>query len=139
MTTNVWLTSALTLVALLAIMRFRSLAAGYCAADGIYSRGMVSLWLSGWFKFTERVQRGEVPIAGRLFVIFAIGWLMSGSLLSRSAETTTIWQVGVSFMAGVVTLFARCSPTLMRGRSRFARSVSAVHLAAGIVTLTLLV
>lgn len=138
MSSNVWLTSLLILIALLASIRFRLLVTGYSAVDVIKSRGAVSLWLSGWFKFTERVQRGEVPIAGRLFVIFAIAWLMSGAFLSRSVDTATVWQSAVGFVVGAITLFARCSPTLVRGRSRLARSVSVVHIVAGVATLTLL-
>ena len=138
MTISTLFTSTLIFAFLVVTLRFRSFVNGFSVSNHVQISGTVSIWLSGWFKFTERVQRGEVPIAGRLFVVFTLAWLALSAYLSQSAGGDIVLQSAASFVFGLVTLIVRCSPTLIRGRGWFARGVSAVHVVAGIVTLTLL-
>jgi len=138
MSSSSWWSIVFVVSAVIVIAGFRRLVSGHMSVGGFHTGGTVSIWLSGWFKFTERVQRGEVSIGSRVFVLFAIAWLIAGALMNRSTESVMGWQVAVSFAIGLVSLVIRCSPSLMENRRVIARVLTVIHVAGGVTTLALL-
>mgnify|MGYP006275992735 CR=1 FL=1 len=127
----------LVLVDVVLIVRFSSLVAGYISGGRMQRRLVVSLWLSGWFKLTERIQRGEVPFIGRAFVGFSILWVsfLLVNVVNNNAHVT--WQVLVNVVAGVTALAGRCRLERLRSHSAMGYLLVGINVFAGAAAVTL--
>ena len=119
------------MVILVIVVCSRLLVAGFGSSTDARLGGAFSLWLSGWFKLTERIQRGESALGGWVFLMFFVGWSSFAAVELGRSDVSIDSPLLALGTIGLVTFFFRCIPVLNRQSDQLTRFAWMLHVVVG--------
>jgi hypothetical protein len=135
--TNQFLSGVIVVVTVVVVSKSRMLVEGFRSTNISPPNRAVSIWLSGWFKLTERIQRGEHARGGWIFVLYAVSWMLTLAVKLGSTAGSNMISPLILTVAGFATFFIRCIPTLNRRNQLLARLAQTAHLIVGVLAIFL--
>jgi len=115
----------------------RPLMKGFRTSCNYPSCGTVSVWLSGWFKLTERIHRGQVAVGGPVLLIFAISWMALAAVKNEASFGAVPAHSLIGTTIGFGTAIVRCTPALNRRNPIVNRIAIISHALTGVLVLAL--